>query len=93
MEVLENKTIWTASVEHPVYLFYCKANICSGDTVVVMQDNQKHYCKGVSFHDLHGSFEHQNSVGKAKASGTRNCLKIVSGTVELHCERKDNARI
>lgn len=88
MEVLENsgvKHTWIASEDEPVYLFYCKANIQNRQTVVIMQHNEKYYCSGVSFKGLCGTFEHQNSVGKARSSGSRNTLKITSGEVILKC--------
>lgn len=79
------KHTWLASEEEPVYLFYCKANISNGKTVVIMQNNEKYFCSGVSFDGLCGTFEHQNAIGKAKASGTRNILKIIKGSVNLIC--------
>lgn len=81
----ENKQFWIASEESPIYLFYCKANIEKGTTCVVMQDNVKHFCTGVSYEGLGGTFENDNSVGKAKQSGARNCMKIIRGRVDLKC--------
>lgn len=80
--VQENK-FWIATEESPVYLFYCKANICSGKTVVVMQNNVKTFCNEIYFDGLRGTFKHQNSTGKAKSSGARNTLKIINGRVIL----------
>jgi hypothetical protein len=83
----DNHKFWIASVDNPIYLYYCKANIQTGNTVVVVQGNEKHTCRGVSFTGLCGSFEHQNSgdVKHAKRQGARNVLKINLGRVDLIC--------
>lgn len=73
---------WIATPEFPVYLFYCKANIAAGTTVVVMQNNNKTFTKGVLFENLSGSFTHQNAIGAAKQSGTRNILIILTGEIK-----------
>lgn len=72
---------WMASPQRPVYLYYCKANIKTGDTVVVMQNNKKVFCKGIVFSSCCGEFKHQNAIGKAKKSGANNILKINTGQV------------
>lgn len=74
--------IWSASKESPIQLYYCKANIKCGKTVIIEQDGLKVATAGVSFKKLHGSFCHQNSKGKAKQSGARNVLCITSGEVK-----------
>ncbi len=78
--VRENK--WIATKEVPIYLFYCKANIEDGKTVVVMQNNIKTFCQKVLFINITGAFCHQNAAAAAKKSGARNILEIVKGTIE-----------
>ena len=77
-----DRSIFVATPAEPVTVYYCKANLKTGNTVRVVQGRNVCDCTGVRFSSslASGPFDaemiHGNSTGKAKASGAR-CVMIV----------------
>lgn len=76
-----------ATRDYPVTIYYCKANLKTGNTVRIIQGRNVCDCPGVQFHSTlsTGPFDaemiHGNSTGKAKASGARCTLVVKQGIV------------
>jgi hypothetical protein len=68
---------------YPVTLYYCKAGLKSGLTIRVLHGVNRWACSGVAIHGCTAWMRHDKAKGKAKASGARCVLQIISGTVEL----------
>lgn len=71
----------TATPSSPVTIYYCKAGVRTGQTVRVSQGKSVTACSGVRLEAASGTMLHGNSTGKAKASGARCVLELVSGTI------------
>ena len=82
-----DRSIFHATKAEPVTVYYCKANLKTGNTVRIVQGRNVCDCKGAHFSSslASGPFEgemiHGNSTGKAKASGARCVLTITQGTI------------
>jgi hypothetical protein len=80
-----DRSIFNASPTDPVTIYYCKANIKTGNTVRIVQGRNINDCAGVhltaSEHGFHAEMIHGNSKGKAKASGARCTLIVTSGII------------
>jgi hypothetical protein len=81
-----DRTVFLATPDYPVTVYYCKANIKTGNTVRIVQGRNIADCSGVSFSSPPGrsfaaSMIHGNSRGKAKASGARCVLTVTQGTI------------
>lgn len=82
-----DRSIFHASKAEPVTIYYCKANLRTGNTVRIVQGRNVCDTSGVRFSSslATGPFEaemiHGNSTGKAKASGARCVLTVTRGTV------------
>jgi hypothetical protein len=70
-----------ATPSDPVTIYYCKAGIATGQTVRVSQGKSVTACSGVRLEAATGIMLHGNSTGKAKASGARCVLELVSGSI------------
>lgn len=75
--------ILRATIAHSVTIYYCKAGIQTGTTVRVEHRGQVHACRGVWMHGCNAGMFHDNSTGKAKASGARCVLTVTTGIVGL----------
>lgn len=80
------RTVSRATPDYPVTVYYCKANLKTGNTVRIVQGRNVTDCTGVSIAATpEGRFQarmiHGNSTGKAKASGARCVLTVTEGTV------------
>lgn len=81
-----SRQIFTATPAEPVTVYYCKANIRTGNTVRIVQGRNVNDCTGVTLTatagtPFHAEMIHGNSKGKAKASGARCTLIITSGII------------
>jgi hypothetical protein len=78
---------FVATPANPVTVYYCKANLKTGDTVRIVQAREVRDCPGVLLTSPFpsGKFQakmiHGNSTGKAKASGARCVLVVTSGVI------------
>jgi hypothetical protein len=70
-----------ATDSQPVTIYYCKAGVQSGQTVRIEQAGQRYTCAGVILRQVCASMVHDNSRGKAKASGARCVLHVTSGWI------------
>ena len=73
----------SAEKPHTILIYYCKAGLKIGLTIRVEQAGRRWQCRGVALHNASACMTHNNSTGKAKASGARCVLQIFSGTVEM----------
>lgn len=81
-----DRSIFTATPAEPVTVYYCKANLKTGNTVRIVQGRNVNDCSGVKLTSDPGTpFDaemiHGNSTGKAKASGARCVLLIRQGII------------
>lgn len=72
-------TRFVATPQAPVTIYYCKANLKTGNTVRILQQGRQVDTTGVR---IHGTFvdarmDHGNSTGKPRKSGAR-CVLILS---------------
>lgn len=72
---------WKATTSRPVTVYYCKAGVKTGETVKVEQGGDVFTCSGVLFSGVTGEMIHNNSRGKAKASGARCVFLATSGLI------------
>lgn len=72
-----------ATNEAPVTVYYCKAGIQTGTTVRVAQGKEVWHTAGVHITNATASMVHDNSKGKAKASGARCVLVLTSGEIQF----------
>lgn len=73
----------TITPQSPATVYYCKANIATGTTVILLHRGEKTALRGVKFHGVTGEMIHDNSSGKAKKSGARCVFQVTSGVIEL----------
>jgi len=74
----------TASAEHPVTVYYCKAGIPTGQTVRVSSKPAGVIaCQGVKLDAVSGDMLNGNATGQAKSSGARCVLRLTSGTIHI----------
>lgn len=82
-----SSSITVLPTDKPARVYYCKAYIATGNTVLVEYGNTGKrstvHVPGVNFHGCTGSMLHGNSKGKSKASGARCVFEVTSGTIEL----------
>jgi pyruvoyl-dependent arginine decarboxylase (PvlArgDC) len=82
---LVDRSVFTASPSDPVTVYYCKANLKTGNTVRIVQGRNVADTTGCTFSasgiGFHADMIHGNSSGKAKASGARCVLRVTWGTV------------
>ncbi len=71
------------SVEKPAVIYYCKANIKTGTTVIFLHNGQRRALKGIRFHLVTGEMIHENSTGVPRKSGARCVFRVTQGTLEL----------
>lgn len=81
------QTIVVKDGQKPLVIYYCKANLKNGNTVRVVNKNftphQITDCKGVGLVTVQATMIHENSTGKAKASGAKCVLEVSSGIVHI----------
>lgn len=80
------RQVFTATPAEPVTIYYCKANLKTGNTVRIVQGRNVADCTGVHLTATpDGLFSaemvHGNSKGKAKASGARCTLIVHHGII------------
>lgn len=82
-----DRTTFRAAHELPVTVYYCKANLKTGNTVRIVQGHNVCDCAGVTLSSeldtgpFLAEMIHGNSTGKAKTSGARCTLKVIRGIV------------
>ncbi len=73
----------TATTEHPVTVYYCKANLRTGLTVRILHRGRQIDTAGIRMSGpVEAEMIHGNSSGKPKRSGARCVLQVRRGTVE-----------
>jgi hypothetical protein len=88
MSLLDTK-VFHATRDYPVTVYYCKANLKTGDTVRVIQGRNVCDCAGVNLSSTleTGPFDadmiHGNTTGKPKASGARCALVVKQGIITI----------
>jgi hypothetical protein len=84
-QITTSRDIFNATPAEPVTIYYCKANLKTGNTVRIVQGRNVCDTHGVQLRSGAAAFIaemiHGNSSGKAKASGARCVLKITMGSV------------
>lgn len=80
-----SRQTFTATPAEPVTIYYCKANLKTGNTVRIVQGRNVADTTGVTLTPsgigFHAEMIHGNSKGKAKASGARCVLLVTSGII------------
>lgn len=72
----------TITPGEPATVYYCKANIKTGTTVILLHRGQREALKGVRFHNITGEMLDGNSTGVPKRSGARCVFNVTAGTIE-----------
>lgn len=72
----------TITPDAPATVYYCKANIKTGTTVILLHRGQREALKGVRFHHISGEMLDGNSTGVPKRSGARCVFHVTAGTIE-----------
>ncbi len=67
----------------PATVYYCKANIKTGTTVILLHKGERRALRGVRFHGVHGEMLDGNSTGAPKKSGARCVFQVTEGPIEL----------
>jgi hypothetical protein len=66
----------------PATVYYCKANVKTGTTVILLHQGQREALRGVNFYGVTGEMVHDNSTGVPKKSGARCVFQVTQGTIE-----------
>lgn len=77
-------TVLAASINAPVTIYYCKAGIQTGRTIRIQQGRGKVWeASEVEIQGAWATMTHDNSKGKAKASGARCVMVLTLGCVRF----------
>ena len=76
----------TATPSSPILVYYCKADLRTGQTVRISQDGRTWKTTSVQISEAWGSMMHGNAVGRAKRSGARCVLCLNSGAIKCAAE-------
>jgi len=74
------RSAFIATASSPVTVYYCKANLQTGNTVRIYQGSRSVDTHSVSIAG-HAEMTHDASTGRAKASGARCVLTITDGII------------